>query len=179
MAVQQIGGTHYEAVYQHWDWVIDAQIGYLAACASKYVTRWRKKNGLQDLEKAKSYIDKIIETRHLPGSYWHYREMKPIHRQMTERFLQVNNVDKVESEIIWCLAGDCNHDAMEFAIGEINHLIGELANTPPQAHKGAAAGVTPGRGNTMAQQALRTAPDTFDNTGQAMPYGYSPKEEFD
>lgn len=31
--------------------------------AIKYILRWDKKNGVEDLEKAKVYIDKIIEGR--------------------------------------------------------------------------------------------------------------------
>jgi hypothetical protein len=57
----QVGGTHYQADVQHWDLVTDNGIGYLEGCASKYVTRARKKHGRQDLTKALHYIDKIIE----------------------------------------------------------------------------------------------------------------------
>ncbi|CAN0296744.1 unnamed protein product, partial [Chrysoparadoxa australica] len=50
----QVGGNHYETEdgYEHWDWVVDGEIGYLAGNATKYISRWRKKNGLLDLQKA-------------------------------------------------------------------------------------------------------------------------------
>lgn len=58
----QVGGKHYKAGYQHWDFVVRALRGrYLEGCATKYVTRWRKKNGIQDLQKADHYIAKILE----------------------------------------------------------------------------------------------------------------------
>ena len=60
--VAQEGGSHYQAEYQHWDWVVDIGMTYLPANATKYVSRWQKKNGLQDLLKAQTYLDKLIVT---------------------------------------------------------------------------------------------------------------------
>ena len=36
--------------------------GYLEGCIYKYLWRWEEKNGKQDLEKAKEYLVKLIET---------------------------------------------------------------------------------------------------------------------
>lgn len=58
--VKQVGGDHYEAPYQHWDLVGDCHISYFEANATKYVGRWRKKNGIQDLQKGISYLEKRI-----------------------------------------------------------------------------------------------------------------------
>lgn len=60
--VQQVGGEHYKADYQHWDLCIDCDVPYLEAAATKYICRWNKKNGIQDLEKGISYLEKIIES---------------------------------------------------------------------------------------------------------------------
>lgn len=60
----QIGGDHYQGDYQHWDFVCDLNLHYLLGCATKYVARWRKKNGLQDLRKAAHYIAKAEEQLH-------------------------------------------------------------------------------------------------------------------
>lgn len=54
-------GDHYQTPIQHWDFVLANNIGYLEGCATKYLVRWRKKNGLQDLIKARHYVDKLIE----------------------------------------------------------------------------------------------------------------------
>ena len=57
---RQVAGNHYAGVYQHWDYVRRAlENRYLEGCASKYVARCRKKNGIQDLEKAIHYLEKI------------------------------------------------------------------------------------------------------------------------
>lgn len=65
---KQIGGNHYEADYQHWDLCFDCQIPYLEGCATKYISRWWKKGGFQDLEKAESYLLKIIDKLNKGGS---------------------------------------------------------------------------------------------------------------
>jgi len=61
--VKQVGGEHYKAEknYQHWDWCIDIRLGYLEAAATKYITRWRGKNGVQDVDKGISYLQKARE----------------------------------------------------------------------------------------------------------------------
>jgi hypothetical protein len=70
---RQEGGQHYQGhAYQHWDFVCDTGLHYLLGCASKYVSRWREKNGLEDLKKAIHYLDKAEERlvgRHGPITY--------------------------------------------------------------------------------------------------------------
>lgn len=58
---KQVGGDHYRAPIQHWDYVEYNGLRYLEGCATKYVTRCRKKHGdpRQDLEKAIHYVEKI------------------------------------------------------------------------------------------------------------------------
>ena len=58
----QIGGKHYQYEYQHWDLVCDLNLHYLLGCATKYVSRWQEKNGLEDLRKSLHYISKAEET---------------------------------------------------------------------------------------------------------------------
>jgi hypothetical protein len=57
----QVGGTHYAGAYQHWDLVWDLTLPYFPAQITRYVSRWNKKNGVQDLEKALHYLDKYTE----------------------------------------------------------------------------------------------------------------------
>lgn len=58
----QVGGSHYQGRIQTWDYIIAQDLGYLEGNIVKYVSRWKKKNGLEDLEKARHYLDKLIET---------------------------------------------------------------------------------------------------------------------
>lgn len=61
----QVGGAHYAGEVQHWDYAV-AQfgIGYLQGQITKYACRWRSKNGLQDLQKAAHFLQKLQEVLH-------------------------------------------------------------------------------------------------------------------
>lgn len=57
----QVGGVHYKASYETWDFTLDVVDGcFFLGNAIKYVSRWRKKNGKEDLAKAKHYLQKHI-----------------------------------------------------------------------------------------------------------------------
>jgi len=43
------------------DFILDQRFNYLEGNVVKYVSRYKFKNGLEDLKKARWYIDKIIE----------------------------------------------------------------------------------------------------------------------
>lgn len=58
----QEGGSHYKDMpMQPWDYIISNKLGYLEGNIVKYVTRWQSKNGIEDLRKARHYLDKLIE----------------------------------------------------------------------------------------------------------------------
>lgn len=58
---KQVGGTHYGASYGPWHLFHDAKVPFHVATAIKYVYRWRSKNGVEDLEKALTYIYRCQE----------------------------------------------------------------------------------------------------------------------
>lgn len=60
---KQIGGEHYNKDgEQHWDrmWRLYGR-GYFVGCITKYAERYHLKNGIQDLEKSKHFLEKLIE----------------------------------------------------------------------------------------------------------------------
>ena len=58
----QVGGDHYKDLpIQPVEYIYANAIGYFEGNVIKYVSRWRKKNGIADLEKAKHYIELLIE----------------------------------------------------------------------------------------------------------------------
>jgi len=59
----QVGGAHYKGgSYQHWDLMADTVgIGYHMGNATKYLVRWKDKNGVEDLKKARHYVVKTKE----------------------------------------------------------------------------------------------------------------------
>jgi hypothetical protein len=58
----QEGGNHYKNLpIQTWDYIAANDIGYLAGNVIKYVSRYKNKNGVEDLKKAQHYLAKLIE----------------------------------------------------------------------------------------------------------------------
>ena len=59
---KQVGGNHYKQFkIQPAEFCYYNNIPYLEATAIKYLCRWKDKGGIQDLEKAKHFIDLLIE----------------------------------------------------------------------------------------------------------------------
>jgi hypothetical protein len=57
----QIGGSHYKDLeIQPIDYILGNSLGYAEGNVVKYVSRWRDKGGIEDLCKAKQYIDFLI-----------------------------------------------------------------------------------------------------------------------
>ena len=59
---KQVAGNHYkDQPIQPVEYIHANAIGYFEGNVIKYVSRWRKKNGVADLEKAKHYIELLLE----------------------------------------------------------------------------------------------------------------------
>ena len=57
----QVGGSHYKDLkIQPIEFIHANNIPFCEANAIKYLCRWRNKNGVQDLLKARHYIDLLI-----------------------------------------------------------------------------------------------------------------------
>lgn len=64
---RQVGGNHYKrSKFQPWDWDRYG-VGGLEWTAIKYITRFREKGGIEDLNKAIHFVDKLIEEAHNYG----------------------------------------------------------------------------------------------------------------
>ena len=44
-----------------WDYAHSHNLDFFEGNIVKYITRWKDKNGIEDLHKAKQYLDKLIE----------------------------------------------------------------------------------------------------------------------
>lgn len=108
---RQVGGSHYKTKVEHWDWVESQGVGYLEGNASKYLTRWRKKDGVKDLEKALHYVDKLM-TLHGNSRLKRMNRATIIDPGLTERFLEANDIAENSLEataIIGLLTWQTNH----------------------------------------------------------------------
>lgn len=58
----QEGGQHYrDMAIQPVEFIHKNGIGFIEGCIIKYLSRWRKKNGIEDLRKAKHLLEILIE----------------------------------------------------------------------------------------------------------------------
>lgn len=58
----QIGGNHYKTMaIQPVEYIHRNNIGFIEGCIIKYVSRWQAKGGLNDLRKARHFLDLLIE----------------------------------------------------------------------------------------------------------------------
>jgi hypothetical protein len=59
----QFGGGHYKQFgeIQPWNVIAAWGLGFFDGNVLRYISRWRHKGGVEDLKKARHYIDKLIE----------------------------------------------------------------------------------------------------------------------
>ena len=68
MSEQQINPSHYkQGKIEVIDFILDQKMDYLTANVQKYLARWRFKDGLCDLKKARWFLDKLIEQQEEEG----------------------------------------------------------------------------------------------------------------
>lgn len=117
----QVGGTHYKATtYQHWDFAADCRLGYFEGQVTKYISRHHKKNGLQDVEKAGHFIDKMLEL-------YRTTALRPMNSAATfekmTRFCAANALPLRETQVVKWVAGWVHEDQLNAARSAVNLLI--------------------------------------------------------
>lgn len=133
---QQIGGQHYSSEYQHWDWAIDCKLGYLEGAATKYIARWRKKNGIEDLKKARHYIQKLCEIvefdTHCPEGENLYpkacEKVVNIELGKTVNFCVKNKLNPEESEVMMIMASWAELEEINKCLSIIDSIIQSETN---------------------------------------------------
>ncbi len=68
---RQVGGDHYKSDIQSWDVFLDWGLDPWACNVIKYIQRHRKKAGKQDLEKAKHYLEFMLENYDAIGNKYY------------------------------------------------------------------------------------------------------------
>lgn len=101
----QVGGSHYKSSFQHWDLVTCLKMSYFHAQITRYVTRWRKKNGLEDLEKALHYTVKYIAVE---------EERHAFDNKVLTNYIEVNALTEEEARVFNMLT--------QYDLGDIDRL---------------------------------------------------------
>ena len=103
----QVGGTHYQNPFQHWDLCHELDLGYFEGQISKYVTRHRFKKGMEDAEKALHFCAKLIELASTGGRM-------PRHRMVSfARMTQYAEANKLLPIEYACINSVCNWQFVE------------------------------------------------------------------
>jgi hypothetical protein len=58
---KQVAGSHYKRAIQPWEIIDEWDMCYYAGNILKYLLRYKYKNGVEDLEKAKHYLEYLIK----------------------------------------------------------------------------------------------------------------------
>jgi len=53
--------NHYNRGIEMWDYAHSHNLDFFEGNIVKYVTRWKDKNGIEDLKKCHQYLEKLIE----------------------------------------------------------------------------------------------------------------------
>lgn len=65
----QVGGSHYKDMkIQPTEYILANGMGFAEGNVIKYVSRYKAKNGVQDLKKARHYLDMLIEQEEKNGN---------------------------------------------------------------------------------------------------------------
>lgn len=119
---RQVAGSHYSATIQHWDYVLLALDGrYLEGNITKYVCRHRKKNGVQDLEKAMHYLEKL-QSVYVAGLLKPMSTLPPVSLNVTE-FISGNTLNNAEAMICMRLTQWRDAADLELVQSYIRELI--------------------------------------------------------
>ena len=58
----QVGGDHYRKMaIQPIEYILANDLGFVEGAVVKYVSRWKKKGGIEDLEKARHLLAMLLE----------------------------------------------------------------------------------------------------------------------
>jgi hypothetical protein len=75
----QVGGTHYkDKKIQPIEYILANNMNYIEGNIVKYITRYKDKNGVEDLVKIKQYIDILIEHLNNEDTKKNKIDMSPI-----------------------------------------------------------------------------------------------------
>lgn len=124
----QVGGDHYKSNYQPIQFMADYNLNYIQGNVLKYVVRFRKKNGIEDLKKAIHYCElgKAVKFENI--SEWDADKSGRVSRFLLENGMR----EPVGMYFIWHLCR--NHlDKCKECIEEL--IKEEYGEKMPDAHQ--------------------------------------------
>lgn len=126
----QVGGTHYNVgngriEHRHYCAVVEAD--YFIGCATKYVQRWRQKGGVQDLLKAKHFVEFEMETLLYSRKV---SRIPDIQYTFWKAYVSDNSIPKEEASIIYSLFHWRTFDELRSVHAQLCKFIEEESGEP-------------------------------------------------
>lgn len=111
---RQVGGSHYKGVsYEHWDFSWDLGLDGITHTGTKYLSRWRKKGGLEDLDKVDHYFQKLQDLGGPPMRFRALPQMTQI--QIFWRFVQAIQMPLEETIILYWMCFWKNESELQYS----------------------------------------------------------------
>jgi hypothetical protein len=136
---KQVGGTHYNQVStQHWDLMLLNRVPYLEAQITKYVTRWKKKHGAQDVEKSTHYLEKLQDALNKGELPFPTPELtsalspRVVPAVKFEEFVDENRIGDIEKTIFHLLLTYTSMDELNRVGILLKHLYGAAVELEKQ-----------------------------------------------
>lgn len=86
---KQIGGDHYKSMaIQPIEYIQANKLRFIEGNIVKYISRWREKNGIEDLKKIKHYVEFLIEEEGKKG-----KELGEVGDQKLQAYLNKTGCD--------------------------------------------------------------------------------------
>ena len=137
----QVGGSHYnkDGTLQLWDFVSQNNLGYVEGNIIKYITRWKKKGGVQDIEKAIHYLQKLRQLYEDKVLF-----LPPVRiPQGLEIYRKENNLSDLEYTAFTLLLTYTTLDELYRVFILLNHILA-AAEATHEVHEGRKEGASEG-----------------------------------
>lgn len=136
---RQEGGEHYQPKFkdgvQHWDYTTAIGAEGLEYAASKYVARWKRKDGVIALKKALHYIEKRMESyQNNVGAV----RGRNVQQALFNRFISDNDIAPIERKIIDLVLHWKRLDNLFEAHSSLSEYIRDIERSTNSAEEGGA-----------------------------------------
>ena len=127
-AGEQVGGTHYQTMkMQPFEYIFKNHLDFFQGSVVKYVSRWRNKNGIEDLRKAKNtlerynmyLLEKIVKPdvtqpiqMHFPEFSMYVTVCHNISTVSAKEYCDINEFDEDQYSVIDCITKKNSTDAL-------------------------------------------------------------------
>lgn len=178
--LMQVGGDHYKAEVQHWDWTTPTRIQGLEYASTKYLSRWWKKNGLEDITKPIHYMVKAKEM-HLAGKHFnHTMHTSPNYlvvekaKALFDDFIDSSDIPDMEANIMLRIATWQTTGQLNTILSMLDQLYRDASEGRISYFNPSKVGLPPAGASKAITDPASGSPDRPDPTGQANPFGYVP-----